>query len=736
MQRQRTVQDYEWQIFRTQFEGDFKVYHPIPEDHLRIEIAEYWEGRRDIIHGWSDIPGQVVDAILAPIRWMIDNVMNAIWGAARWITDQVSSAFTWTWENLIRPGMDLLLTPIRWVIDGVKALANGIWGTVQDIWNVMAGITSTIWNAVTSAVSIVWDWLITVKDLTVSALKTSFDWIADKVTSGLGLIAGAFEAVASAIWDGLATFGTFILDGLRKAFDFFKGVGEWIFDAIKKYVIDPVAGLITGAVDAITGWFTSSLNTIIGGPVTHSPIEIEGSLMRWLSIAGVTGATMAIGRVGMMVIDAVHPFKSIGMADAFDHVAELAGPAVFMTKFVGSFLDIAMVTPLKYDLNAMYKPMVPGMMDLVRMEVREVWRPEFRAEQLEERPSGDFLKWAGYQGFAEEHADSYWAAHWSLITTGQAFEMYHRLREGRTTPDLLFTRDDLLKLLRRQDVLKRYRDQLIAIAYEVPTRREIRMMMQAGVIDRTEAEQLYLDRGVDPHFAPMLADFAAARAMTDPYRGRWITSAMRHFREGYVDEDGFKKILAVREVPKDLAESSLEFAQLDREYDYKSDLLAMNRDLFRHGKLTEEEYHTRLSTIGLNEERIEVVLERDKLRIKVSAAETEEAAAAKPLTRSDVLRLYQTRVKDDEWARDQLELRGYTIEDVDSLLDLYSPEKPEVGGRSLSRAMLDRLFKEGIIDDDYYMARLLDMGYGEVDAWLWYRVQLKAAAPKEGEVEA
>lgn len=706
----------------------------MPEVHLRIEIAEYWEGRRDEIHGWTD-------PIKQACVWLWEELTGKTW----WVTpppvvspleEAVRAGVNWAWYNLIRPGVDLLLTPIRWVLDAVGTFVRWAGEALRDVWNILKGIGSAIWNAATSAVSIVWDWLITVKDLTVNALKVSFDWIADKVTSGLGLIAGAFEAVASAIWDGLATFGSFILDGLRKAFDFFKGVGEWIFDAIKKYVVDPVAGLISGAVDAISGWFTSALNTIIGGPVTHSPIEIEGSFLRWLTIAGVTGATMAIGRVGMMVVDAVHPFKSIGMADAFDHIAELAGPAVFMTKFVGSFLDVAMVTPLKYDLNAMYKPMVPGMMDLVRMEVREVWRPEFRAEQLEERPSGDFLKWAGYQGFDEEHADSYWAAHWSLITTSQAFEMYHRLREGRTTPDLLFTRDDLLKLLRRQDVLKRYRDQLIAIAYEVPTRREIRMMMQAGVIDRTEAEQLYLDRGVDPHFAPMLADFAAARAMTDPYRGRWITSAMRHFREGYVDEAGFKEILAVREVPEDLTESSLDFAKLDREFDYKSDLLAMNRDLFRHGKLTEKEYIDRLSVIGLNEERIEVVLERDKLRIKVSAAEEEEAAAAKPLTRSDVLRLYQTRVKDEEWARDQLEMRGYTLDDVDNLLDLYSPEKPEVGGRSLSRAMLDRLFKDGIIDDDYYMARLLDMGYGEVDAWLWYRAQLKAAAPKGEEVEA
>lgn len=465
----------------------------------------------------------------------------------------------------------------------------------------------------------------------------------------------------------------------------------------------------------------------------HSPISPEVSAAAAGTIGGVALGLLIKKAAASAAIEGA----TLGQMETPGHwmrdIAGWVGLGLLFGVTIRVPYEWAVAKGHNYFWASKFTPMIPGMMDLVRMEVREVWRPEFRAEQLEEPPSPEFKKYAAYQGFSGEHADSYWAAHWILPTITQAFEMYHRLREGRVDPALYFDRDNLLKLLRRQDVLMRYRDQLIAIAYEVPTRREIRMMMQAGVIDRAEAEQLYLDRGVDPHFAPMLADFAQARAMRDPLRGRWITSAMRHFREGYVSEAGFKEILAKREVPEDLTESSLEFAQLDQEYDYKSDLLAMNRDLFRHGRLTEAEYRSRLTAIGLSDDRIKIYLERDSLRIKVTAAETEEAEAAKPLTRTDVLRLYQTNVKPEEWARDQLEARGYSLADVDALLDLYSPDKPEVGGRSLSRAMLDRAFKDEIIDENYYLARMLDMGYSEEDAWIWYLVQIKAAAPKEEE---
>ncbi len=352
----------------------------------------------------------------------------------------------------------------------------------------------------------------------------------------------------------------------------------------------------------------------------HSPITPDESTIA----AGTIGAGSLAGFVGLSAAGAAIEAATLGQMEIPGHTLIQLGAMYGLAKMAGSIVSVpykwAVDIGHNYKWASVFQPLIPGMTDLVRFEVREVWRDEFRKEQLEETPSEDFKHYAAYQGFSGEHADSYWAAHWELPTVGQAYEMFHRLRAGRDPTGLTFTRDDLYKLMRRQDILKRYRDPLIAIAYDIPTRREIRMMVNAGTLSRDDAEQIYLDRGIDPRFAGTLADFAWARAQRDPYRERVITACIGLAKEGYDTEDDFRARLRKREVPEQVIDDSWELAQISYEFDYKRDLLAELRDRLRKGKITIETFAAELSRIVKVAERANTIVERERARIKLEAS--------------------------------------------------------------------------------------------------------------------
>jgi len=513
-----------------------------------------------------------------------------------------------------------------------------------------------------------------------------------------------------------------------------KGVG------IGERLAAPMADVVKKGSPSIRAPFESAIDSVKSELVTaidreierltteHSPISPETSTIAALTIGG--GSLTAF--VGLAAAGSAIEGATLGQLEIPGTFLLQIGAMYGLGKMVGSTVNVPYHWGVEVGHNyywaSKFTPMIPGPSDLVRFELREVWRPEFREELLKPPPTEHFMKLMAYQGYAREVAEDYWAAHWDLPSVSQGYDAFHRLRPGRVDPKLEFTEEDLRALMRRLDILPRYHDQLIYLAYSPLTRVDVRRMYRCGVLDRDGVKQAYLDIGYHPDDAELMTDFTVKYESRDEERTVGHPELIQLAKEGFITSEQFK------ERSKELYYSDEDIvryakvAELRYEYDYKLDLLNMNRDLFRRGKITETECRVRLRTIGLSDERINVYIERDMLRIKITVAEEEQASLAKALTRTDVLRLYQTNVKTEEWARDKLEAFGYSLEDVDALLDMYSPAKPEVGGRSLSRAMLDRAFKDGIIDENYYLARLLDMGYSEEDAWIWYLVQIRGAA--------
>ncbi|GAH19953.1 unnamed protein product, partial [marine sediment metagenome] len=160
------------------------------------------------------------------------------------------------------------------------------------------------------------------------------------------------------------------------------------------------------------------------------------------------------------------------------------------------------------DYNSLYKELafqIPPVADIITMAVREAFTPEIAAKfgQYEDYPP-DLETWAMKKGLSKEWSQRYWAAHWSLPSPLQGFEMLHRgvINEG-----------ELNMLLRALDVMPFWRDKLTQIAYRRLTRVDIRRMYKQGVLDEKEVYESYLQHGYNPENAERMSEFTIRQTL-------------------------------------------------------------------------------------------------------------------------------------------------------------------------------------------------------------------------------
>jgi len=154
------------------------------------------------------------------------------------------------------------------------------------------------------------------------------------------------------------------------------------------------------------------------------------------------------------------------------------------------------------DYHNVYKELahpIPPVADIITMAVREAFTPAIAARfgQYEGLPA-EFVSWVGKKGLTKEWAERYWAAHWSLPSPSQGFEMLHRGIIGA---------DDLSLLLRALDIMPFWRDKLIEMAYTPFTRVDIRRMFNIDVLTETEVTTAYKAIGYSAANADKLTQF-------------------------------------------------------------------------------------------------------------------------------------------------------------------------------------------------------------------------------------
>lgn len=141
------------------------------------------------------------------------------------------------------------------------------------------------------------------------------------------------------------------------------------------------------------------------------------------------------------------------------------------------------------------RPM-PSPSDIVRFAVREVFNPAVVAKYgyLEDLP-GEFIEELKKTGMEEKYAKMYWAAHWELPSLTVGFELFRRK---------VISADELKLLMKLHDIAPGWRDKLLELAYELPTRVDLRRMYELGVISEEQLREYYEKLGYKPEDAKLL----------------------------------------------------------------------------------------------------------------------------------------------------------------------------------------------------------------------------------------
>jgi hypothetical protein len=236
---------------------------------------------------------------------------------------------------------------------------------------------------------------------------------------------------------------------------------------------------------------------------------------------------------------------------------------------------------------------IPNVQDLIRFGVREVYTPEIAEKfgQFEDFPE-KILDDASKVGILKEWIMKYWAAHWDLPGANYGFEMLHRA---------IITEDELKLLLRALDVMPFWRDRLIKMSWNVPTRVDVRRMWAMGTIDEPRLREIYTALG---------------------------------YHE------------------KDLED----YVLWTKVYVALPDLIAR----WKNGWISDSDVYSSLIELGVPEERANTIMET-----KVKVAEPERLIKEKDLTAAEIIKGVKKGVISEAEGRELLVDMGYSEEEAD-----------------------------------------------------------------------
>ncbi|MBA7586688.1 hypothetical protein ES708_28693 [subsurface metagenome] len=129
----------------------------------------------------------------------------------------------------------------------------------------------------------------------------------------------------------------------------------------------------------------------------------------------------------------------------------------------------------------------PAPADLVHWQAREVFEPAMiekygLRDELGELRRDDFYK----AGMSDEQIDNYWMAHWEHPEFRTVVEMLRRTD---------FSEDDMRDWFRLVEIPPYWRDKMIQISYEVPTRVDVRRFWDMRTIDEARLREIYAWQG-------------------------------------------------------------------------------------------------------------------------------------------------------------------------------------------------------------------------------------------------
>jgi len=339
----------------------------------------------------------------------------------------------------------------------------------------------------------------------------------------------------------------------------------------------------------------------------------------------------------------------------------------------------------------------PAPQDLVRWQAREVFEPSMISKYGLDDEFEEIEKEPFYQaGMTDEQILNYWRAHWEHASWNQVVEM---LRRGQ------ITEADVWEWFKVVEIVPYWRDKLIAISWEVPTRVDVRRFWDMRTIDETRLREIYTSQG---YHGKDLEDYVLwTKIYVD------FPDLMTRYKNGWLTLDDVRAELVKLGMSagraEELIQTKVKAGQPERT---SSERDVTKTDIIKGVKQTvisRDQGIELLVEMGYDEDEADYILE-----INIPPDEEELVVRDRELTKADILKGLKTAIITEDQARDRLIDLRYSPADAEFLLDIYRaqvtpPEEPR--DREASKADIVLAVKKGLITPEDAYLMLQDIGF-------------------------
>jgi len=281
----------------------------------------------------------------------------------------------------------------------------------------------------------------------------------------------------------------------------------------------------------------------------------------------------------------------------------------------------------------------PSPTDFIRFAVRDVFTKDKETQEaLSAEFPEDIVPYAEKAGMRKDVLEWYWKAHWELPSPTQVYEMLHRLNPevlkvrgsaykemGLDLNQLETTKETVEFYLKQADYDKRWRQRLLAISYNPLTRVDLRRIYQLGLIDDNELLARLMEVGYTKKDAELLLEFY--KTFRQEEVRLWSKTEIRNLLYyGLVNDAEAVLLLKRLGYTEDDAKTLVELWKAKLAEKDMRETQRYVRDAYSLGTITRQEAEKRLRDVGLSEETIKIVLDKEDARrlgsVKLPSAST------------------------------------------------------------------------------------------------------------------
>lgn len=585
----------------------------------------------------TTIAGDATSRILSGVVTAVDSVADAAQEIAGAVTEGVASVINGL-DNSVATIVGRVESGFTRLLDASTAVADTMERGIESVIGVLVSRSEATFANIGGALTTLIETLTGAAESGLGAVRS----VIEDIPQALRELAGdAGELVTSAIGVPLANMGTIMVEQVE---EFFRRMIDDLDVSPGRIASEFLESL--GLPSDIAERFALASNNAM--PITPFPFAIAVAFLVPLLIAQVAGTVMApIGEqlsqeVSKKLRQAIVPptdlidgwFKGTltedRLRDEFalhgfgserlDIILAAAQDAPSVPTHINAWLrgliteadlDRALsenrVRPADIALLKQVVFFIPPVQDLISMAVREVFSPDIRTRfGLDEDFPTEFSTFARQQGVSEEWAKNYWAAHWVLPSLNQGFEMLHRR---------VITADDLDLLMRTQDVMPFWRENLKDIAFSPLTRVDVRRMHDLGLISEDDLTERYMDLGFNEANADMMKAFTVAFNQPESLEmaeleGLTRSTILGMFDDGTLDEDETREIMITLGLGAEATDLFIGQRLLERQRTERRDLIEGIIELATGAVIDLPEAQDSLARVGMTAIEIGLAVKR------------------------------------------------------------------------------------------------------------------------------